>query len=240
MSTNRGGTPKRLEKALYQETGSSCAVCREDDIHLLEVHHIMPFARVKRHDPANMIVLCVKCHAKAKSLEITPDQLYAFKAQLARRTVRAEGQPASQGSITSVTGVVAAGRDNIIGPGGVTIKFPKGTKAPKILIPGTVAEDKWKIGYLKYLRERLQKYVRWDLEKRGEAMNYGRFGATLRRELKFNLEELPLELFESAVAKLQRRIDNSRVGRSKKGKKLYRSFAEYKVTGPDASEIPAF
>jgi len=61
---DRVDIPAGLERRLFIEAGWQCAVprCRTRGKDLLEIHHIVPWAEVRRHDYENMIVLCAICH----------------------------------------------------------------------------------------------------------------------------------------------------------------------------------
>lgn len=64
------------------EAGHRCAVptCRQTSG--LEVHHIVDYARVKKHEFDNLILLCAICHARATKGEIDRKAIRAYKANL--------------------------------------------------------------------------------------------------------------------------------------------------------------
>lgn len=54
--------PKWLKTrdSVLERDGRICKVCgRQDE---LEVHHIIPFVEVKKHEPHNLVTLCEECH----------------------------------------------------------------------------------------------------------------------------------------------------------------------------------
>src|SRR5271157_2823422 len=108
----RAAIPKRLEKRLYQEVGSRCPICQESDVTKLTVHHITPYAQLRKHLEANMICLCRNCHAKADANEISIDDLFRLKRELRTRSAETHDGRRRDARI-SVKGTIAAGRDNV-------------------------------------------------------------------------------------------------------------------------------
>jgi hypothetical protein len=54
--------PAELERALFIEAGYRCAIPTCGAVGPLTVEHIEDWARVKKHEFANMLVLCRNCH----------------------------------------------------------------------------------------------------------------------------------------------------------------------------------
>lgn len=95
------------------------------------------------------------------------------------------------------------------------------------VIPGTVATDPYKVGYLEYLVGRFNQFKESEVGK--PAMKYALIRIAYKREIKFNVAHTPLERFDEAVAYLQGRIRNTMIGRAKaaEGNRLFESFAEF-------------
>ncbi len=239
---NRPAIPRRIEKALFQEVGSRCPICGETNVSSLTVHHIVEFATVKEHDPKNMIVLCANCHARAQNYEIPPDDLFEIKRRIAKQapSSRPPVQPkAKVNRVRIVKGSIAAGRDVNVG-GDIVFQSGRRVQAPpRPPVPGTVSEDKWKVGYLKYLGHRFNKFKEWEMNKRGEKMRHAVIWKQYRDELKFNVEQTPLELFARAAEYLMRRVDGTMLGRIRKNKggKNYRQFEEFARLGEDSIDF---
>ncbi len=123
------------------------------------------------------------------------------------------------------------GNGNIVAAGNLSIgkvdmgRTTKRSKSP--VLPGTVATDTYKVLYLKYLARRYNEFKEWDVGK--SAMNYPLIYRRYRDEMKFGIADTPLDRFDGAVAYLQRRIRNTKLGRNlaKKGNPLYESFEEF-------------
>jgi hypothetical protein len=62
MPSGRKDIPNNLERALMIEAGHRCAIPTCRVAAPLEIEHIDDYTKVKRHDFANMIVLCRNCH----------------------------------------------------------------------------------------------------------------------------------------------------------------------------------
>lgn len=134
--------PRALEKKLYQEAGSMCPACGEANVKTLTVHHIVPYALTRQHDPASLIVLCSNCHAKAGRREITEDDLFAIKRRLAQGTAPNQRVP-ERASYTFYVGQQTASQiTNIATDGPTTIKITKGRGRGVVVPPpqGAISE----------------------------------------------------------------------------------------------------
>lgn len=85
------------------------------------------------------------------------------------------------------------------------------------------------IGYLNHLVNRYNEFKAWDCKQEGIPINYAFIRVAYQREMKYKVKDTPVELFDSAVAYLQRRIENTKLGRMKKGQgqKLFSSFDDF-------------
>jgi hypothetical protein len=75
----RPAVPLGIQKLLYQEAGSRCALCGESDVPKLIIHHIIPWADNPTHDPKHMVVLCANCHSLATAGKVSPEELCRAK-----------------------------------------------------------------------------------------------------------------------------------------------------------------
>jgi HNH endonuclease len=66
MSDARPPIPAELQRNLMIEAGYRCAVCKTPT-DALEIDHIIEWAKVRKHEFSNMIVLCPLCHARKKN-----------------------------------------------------------------------------------------------------------------------------------------------------------------------------
>lgn len=62
MARDRDYIPAALERALMLEAGYRCAVPACKTVDPLQIDHIVDYAKVKKHEFENMIVLCANCH----------------------------------------------------------------------------------------------------------------------------------------------------------------------------------
>jgi nucleotide-binding universal stress UspA family protein len=113
---------------------------------------------------------------------------------------------------------------------------PRGRSLAPIL--GTVGEDKWRLGYLKYLARRYNKLREGEITKSGEAFRHAFIWVRYAQEMKFTVSETPIELFERGAAFLKGRVDGTRLGKilRAKGQKRYREFSEFKQEGEGNQE----
>ena len=199
-------------------------LCGLDDPSTLNAHHIKPFSEAQAHRREDMVILCANCHAKADRGEISKDELYAAKRSAAKvvplhlRQVHHQIAPLAQTVI---------GDANIVAGGNVTIHTPRAKSKPHSpVLPGTVATDPHKVGYLKYLARRFQKFKEHEVGKEG--MRPALIYVGYQREIGFSIEQTPLDIFEKACRYLHRRIENTRLGRILNGRqKLCSTFEEF-------------
>ncbi|MFB1044363.1 HNH endonuclease [Streptomyces chrestomyceticus] len=61
MSAKRPAVPRDLRRRVLVEAGHRCAIptCRATPV---EIAHIIPWAKVKKHEFSNLIALCPNCH----------------------------------------------------------------------------------------------------------------------------------------------------------------------------------
>lgn len=99
------------------------------------------------------------------------------------------------------------------------------------VLPGTVATDPYKVGYLQYLADRFNEFKEWEVGK--NAMKYALIRIAYKREMKFPIAHTPLDQFERAVVFLQRRIHGTKLGRIKKaeGNRLFETFDQFCARG---------
>jgi hypothetical protein len=73
--------PADLRRRVLVEAGHRCAIhtCRHPDV---DVHHIVPWERCRKHEYDNLIALCPNCHRRADSGEIDRLSLKLYKARV--------------------------------------------------------------------------------------------------------------------------------------------------------------
>ena len=222
MSDGRKAIPKRLERRLYQEVGSQCPVCGEDDVAKLTIHHIEPYAESKEHDAAQMIVLCANCHAKADAGEIPSEKLYEAKA--GPRIIKFPG--VARPSQTVI------GDGNIVAGGNVEVRVARKRQTPTPRIQGTVCDDPRRVGYLQYLARRYNQFREWGMHG-AHPMKHGFIHTAYKREIKYAIKTTPLELFDAGASFLQKRIRDTKLGRIlvARGQSVFSAFPEFDGTG---------
>lgn len=194
----------------------------------------------QRHGFANLILLCARHHAivdnepdtytaasllemkrqheRLGGIEITPkDALLAERLLDHYRTL----------IIHDVAGHVAVNSPGAIQADTVNIKAPKRTVKVQPP-PGAIASDLAMRNYVKYLIDRYNEWQKIDKKKTGR-YKYIAIYEGVKRQFKCKWDMVPKERFGELVAYLQRRIDNTRVGRirKKRGQSSYKTFEEY-------------
>lgn len=200
----------------------------------------------------NFVYLCLFHHdtydsKTSQTKNLTEREVRLYQKRLHEAVAQGEVPP-KQGPATlkfpvQQSGPVSInGNNNVVATGNVNYtlnmsrpKRGRGRSAvrPPIL-PGTVSEDPRMVGYLNYLVRRYEKFKKWECDRNGQRMGYGVIRNAYKRELKYELIHTPKAHFDVGARYLQRRIVNTRLGRMKRGQRLYSLFSEFdEHTGND-------
>ncbi|MEP1577198.1 HNH endonuclease signature motif containing protein [Roseibium album] len=220
----RKALPRKLEKEIYQQFGSKCPFCGEQDVTTLQVHHIVSHAKVQRHDAKNLLLTCANCHQKIENGAIPSDDVHAAKLQVEKgETLPKQSKPESGSNVISFsgsnTGIVAN-----------TINISNKSAAPRQgPISGTVGSDLVLRNYAKYLIDRYHEFKKAEVGK--GAMKYALLYDGVKRKFGAKWDHLPVEAFDGLVDYLQKRIDDTRLGKARKaqGSRNYSSFVEHRA-----------
>ncbi|MGQ0543452.1 MAG: HNH endonuclease [Blastocatellia bacterium] len=212
-----------MMKKIFAEAGCVCARCHSGDITILEVHHIEPRANGGSNEAENLIAVCPNCHELITKGEVSHFEVFRLKYDIlakGSKPERAENAPPSN--------VLHFNRS--VNTGIVTnqLTLKTGRKSVKISPPdGSIASDLDKRNYLKYLIDRYNKFKRAD-RNIGE-FKYGVIYGAIKTEFKCKWDLIPIHLFPRAVEYMQKRIDNTILGKvqRKQGKGRYRSYDEF-------------
>src|SRR5436190_627006 len=77
--------PISVRRELLVESGYQCGICKSDAPP--NFHHIVDWAKLQHHDPAQMLSICGSCHDKIGCGAIDTKAQKAFKQRLVRSTV---------------------------------------------------------------------------------------------------------------------------------------------------------
>jgi len=80
---SRPKIPAAMQRTIKEEAGYRCAVPTCRDVGPFDFEHINPWAEVQKHEEHNIILLCVRCHARVTRGEIHKDAIKAYKRNLA-------------------------------------------------------------------------------------------------------------------------------------------------------------
>jgi hypothetical protein len=72
--------PAAVRRKLLVESWHRCGICRA--VAPAQFHHMLDFARVKHHDPGNMLHVCGTCHTRCTNGEIDYLSQMEYKARL--------------------------------------------------------------------------------------------------------------------------------------------------------------
>ena len=224
MTKRKKDVPRRVQKLIYQEAESACPFCGESAVSALEIHHIESRADGGDNEPENLILVCSTCHSKITVGEISLSEILKAKIRLQRGvTVR----PTKAEAPSNVIQLDRSSNRGIIA-NSLTIRAPR--RSVKVQPPsGTIAADRDKRNYAKYLIDRYQEFKKADHGV--EEFRYALIYKAIQREFKCKWDFIPVERFDDLVAYLQYRIDKTILGKNQKarGHRNYRSFDDFLV-----------
>lgn len=218
----RKALPKKLEKEVYQQFGSQCPFCGESDVTTLQVHHIIPHAKVQEHHIQNLLLTCANCHQKIENEVIAPRDVHAAKFQAEQDADKSHLPKRTGGeNVLSFkgtnTGIVAN-----------TVKIePKSGSPINGPIAGTIGADMERRNYTKYLIDRYHQFKQHEVGKNG--MKHAVFYASIKRKFGAKWDHIPVQTFGKLVSFLQSRIDGTSLGKTRKARhqKNYSTFEEH-------------
>jgi hypothetical protein len=219
---NRPAIPKKIEKRIFQEAKSKCPFCGEDDVNTLVIHHIHAYSKGGNNEEDNLILVCSSCHSKISNGSISQAKVLATKEDLKRGIKSKNKEQINSGNVISLnqstnTGVIA----NTIN---VNIRGSKSNR--NVVLPGTIGSNRDYRNYVKYLIDRYHKFKK---EEEKERMNYAIFYGVIKKKFGAKWDHIPESRFEDLVAYIQKRIDQTILGKVNKsrGGKMYSSYEEY-------------
>lgn len=242
MATNsdrkRVALPKDVETIVLTKCMRRCCLCWElehKDNPVLggQIAHLDH--NPGNNDPDNLVWLCLAHHdlydgTTSQSKGLTRAEVKHHRdrlhAALESGIDPVPGPVVPQVAI-NIGGDVTAGRDVSVHLVTQHITRPaRGKKSPAPLLSGTVAEDAPKYNYLMYLVRRYNQIKCSDFGGGRGKLSGGVIHKSYEREMGCPVRHTPMERFDKAVAWLQRRIHNTRVGRinASHGQRLFRSF----------------
>ena len=82
--SKRLSIPEELKREVKEEALHRCAICKHLDI---EIHHIVPYRKVKKHEFKNLIALCPNCHRSYHCGRISRRSMLNYKKKLQKNIV---------------------------------------------------------------------------------------------------------------------------------------------------------
>ncbi len=216
-----------MQKELFQESGSVCAICDNTDVNKLIIHHIEPFAVTKSHEPENLIVVCANCHRDADLGIIPKERLRKIKASL-RGPLKFPTAKTGPSTIVSGEHNIVAATGGVVNIDSVQFRTAAKRSIPPVL-PGTVATDALRYNYLNYLANRYMEFRKWHCDTEGTEFKPMLVHVNFKRRFKCAIRHLPLTRFDEAVDYLQNQIANSKLGKIQRGKSraIFQSFEDF-------------
>ena len=223
--------PKQTEKLVYQQAGSRCSFCGFDEVAALDLHHITPLAEGGSDEPANLILACKNCHARAHSGAIPEVKVRRVKASQGAVIHRMPGAPFPQPPAP----VISIGRDangSIIAGRDIHVHGDAKTRGLTDYPPGSIGVDLLRKNYIAYLVNRYNTFRKAGQDSYGDKRRHSHaaISANIKSEFKVaGVYHVPAERFDELVGYLHGRIDKTiqaKRNRSR-GHRAYSSFEDY-------------
>lgn len=181
-------------------------------------HHKIVDAEPEKYTAQNLIAL-KRSHEHAGIVEVTP-----FGAKVAAGLLERYAKV----EILSNAGQIAINSPGAIQAGTVNLRTNK-AKVSFAAPVGSVAGERVMMSYAKYLIGRYQEFQKADKTK-ADRFKYIAIHAALKREFKGDWKLLPVSRFPEIVAFLQRRIENTVVGRIRRanGSAVFHQFEQHR------------
>jgi len=228
--SRRPSLPKKLEKAIFQQFSSRCPFCGETDIAVLQTHHIVPYATIRKHEADNLILVCANCHDRieAGGIPLVAVERKKREAVAGIETKIKKPLPGIEVNNSVNHGIIA---------NSVSVRISGMGKSTTPPPSGTVATNGTARNYAKYLIDRYHKFKQADIGK--GKMNHAILYGSINRKFGAKWDHIPLSRFADLVAFLQRRIDETILGKKQKaeGKSNYQTYEGY-LEKYGASPVP--
>lgn len=225
--SKRKAIPRKTEKLIWQEAKNKCAFCQNDDVDVLEIHHIIDWAKSNDNSPENLILVCSNCHRKITNEAISQVEVLKTKIKLQNNRI----EPVIKSNILPFpykSSAINLERVNNSGIIANNFKITTQRKSVKLEPPqGTIGSDRDKRSYVMRLIERYQDFKKSEYGLIG--FDYRKIYGAIKTEFKCKWDFIRIENFSALVLYLQKRIDKTALGRNRKSKgmKNYSSFEEF-------------
>ncbi len=136
-----------------------------------------------------------------------------------------------RGRIDCHTSVYATNiKDSVIG-NNITINTSKNQNVKKAPIQGTIGSNTYMKNYVKHLIDRYHEFKRASESANRGQMKYALIYNAIKKEIGFKWDETPDERFEDLCEYLQKRIDNTILGKTQKSREIknYSTYDEFRA-----------
>ncbi len=119
----RPAIPAEIRRAILIEAGHRCAVKRCNETQSLEIHHIVPWNKCKKHEYKNLIALCPTCHRRADKGDMDRKSILAYKKQLIQEMPKENSMRQYDGEIVEIKRRILKSAKGKIGIPGFKFQF---------------------------------------------------------------------------------------------------------------------
>lgn len=220
MAKIRTTIPQKTKALLQQEINSNCPICNDRNVDHFEIHHIDENPQNNAFE--NLLMLCPICHSKITKKDLEYDDIKSIKEYLKVKSKLLQNE--NKSNVINITGPIKGSTiANSISAQTIIIKGSK----PKIeLADGAIGKTPLLKNYIKHLIDRYNEFKEYEVGK--GKLNYPAIYAAIKKEFKASVFQISDNRFDDVALYLQKRIDNTKLGRMNGGKgiKNYSLFDE--------------
>lgn len=222
----RSGFSARTKKLIFQEAGSQCSFCDEDDVSALEIHHIVAVESEGSDGPENLILVCSSCHSKITHGVISSADVVLKKREL----IYGEPRHVRKSGVANSVQVCGDVSRSVVG----NVIHISGKRPPRMNYPvGSVGANVIMKNYIDYLVKKYYDYRKADPSfgayEHGARFHHAEIHTTIQRKFKAKTFFVPEFRFQEECAFIKARIDRTILAKRNKSQGIenYRSFEEF-------------
>ncbi len=213
----------KVRAELQREIESQCPFCDSIEVGQFQIHHIDE--NPANNQMINLLLLCPTCHSKITKGDISQVEVLTKKIEVLSREKKSLKTSKDTRNINFNDKVESA----VVGDGNTVINNIKKGSDKRSYPQGSIGFENSKANYISYLIDRFHDFKRYEVGKAG--LKYSIIHKQIKKRYKIGANRTvyhtPIEKFEDLSNFLQDRISTTKLGRIKRGQKVYSTYEQY-------------